>query len=386
MTEYYNIFKLKSNFKKNFYLIREEKMKKVFKISSAFIGVIVGAGFASGQEILQYFTSFGTMGILGGIVSTILFSYIGMVLVWAGSKTNADDHKIVIKKFTNYPVIGRILSWIIDIVLIITLFSFGVVMLAGAGSNLEQQFGIPSVYGTALMAIVVIIAGMLKIDFIVKIIGYVTPFLVLMILVISVYCVITLDTPYGTLDKVATSVQSPFPHWIIAGANYVSMNIGLGAAMAIVIGGAENNKRAAAIGGLLGGLVLGILIILSHLAIFAKIEVVKDLPLPMLGIVNEISPILGIVMSVIIFAMIFNTALSMFYSFSARFTIVDTKSFKIFYIISTLAGFGLSFVGFTKLVNKVYPILGNLNYLLILVILIAPIKFHFDNKKNYIER
>ena len=31
-------------------------MFKAIKIGSAFIGVIVGAGFASGQEILQYFT------------------------------------------------------------------------------------------------------------------------------------------------------------------------------------------------------------------------------------------------------------------------------------------------------------------------------------------
>lgn len=357
-------------------------MKKVFLISSAFIGVIVGAGFASGQEILQYFTSFGTMGIFGAIVSTILFAYIGMILVWAGSKTEADDHQIVIQRLTDYPGIGKVLAWIIDVVLIITLFSFGVVMLAGAGSNLEQQFGIPTAYGTALMALVVIIAGMLKIDHIVKVIGNITPFLVIMIVIISIYCIVTLDTPYAELDYISNTVTSPFPHWIIAGVNYVSMNIGLGAAMAIVIGGSEDNKRAAALGGLVGGLVLGLLIILSHLAIFSKIETVKDLPLPMLGIVNEISPILGVAMSVIVFAMIFNTALSMFYAFTARFTTVGTVKFKVFYILATLAGFGLSFVGFTKLVNKVYPILGNMNYLLIIIIMLAPLKLRMNNKNK----
>ena len=51
-------------------------MKKVFLIGSALIGIIVGAGFASGQEILQYFTSFGKLGIFAAIVSTMLFSYI----------------------------------------------------------------------------------------------------------------------------------------------------------------------------------------------------------------------------------------------------------------------------------------------------------------------
>lgn len=46
-------------------------MKKIMLIGSAFIGIIVGAGFASGQEILQYFTSFGTLGVLAAVVSTI---------------------------------------------------------------------------------------------------------------------------------------------------------------------------------------------------------------------------------------------------------------------------------------------------------------------------
>ena len=32
----------------------------------AFVGLIVGAGFASGQEIIQFFTSFGMMGMKSG--------------------------------------------------------------------------------------------------------------------------------------------------------------------------------------------------------------------------------------------------------------------------------------------------------------------------------
>ncbi|TDM02240.1 YkvI family membrane protein [Macrococcus carouselicus] len=355
-------------------------MKKVLIMSSAFIGIIVGAGFASGQEILQYFTSYGMLGIAAAIISTLLFSYIGMNLVWLGSKYKAVDHQNVIKEITDYPVIGRILAWIIDIVLIITLFSFGVVMLAGAGSNLEQQFGLPSYVGTLLMAIIVIICGMMNVDKVIQLIANITPFLIIFLLIISVYCLMTLDVPFEKLNHIATDVKSPFSSFIVSALNYVSMNIGLGAAMAIVMGGAEENRKIAATGGLVGGLVLGVMIILSHLAIFSQIDVVKDLPLPMLGIVNEISPILGIAMSVIVFGMIFNTAIGMFYSFAARFKPVNTKEFKIFYTLATIAGFALSFVGFTQLVGKVYPILGNLNYLLVIIICLAPFWLKYKEK------
>ncbi|HLR92703.1 MAG TPA: hypothetical protein VK048_06535, partial [Atopostipes sp.] len=68
-------------------------MLKVLKLGSAFIGIIVGAGFASGQEILQYFTSFGYMGTIGAIVATALFAYVGMTLVNVGSRLQTTNHK-----------------------------------------------------------------------------------------------------------------------------------------------------------------------------------------------------------------------------------------------------------------------------------------------------
>lgn len=50
-------------------------MKKAFQIAGAYIGVIVGAGFASGQEILQFFTSFGWISIAGTCMATLLFAF-----------------------------------------------------------------------------------------------------------------------------------------------------------------------------------------------------------------------------------------------------------------------------------------------------------------------
>ncbi|MFF2755834.1 hypothetical protein ACFVR1_19255 [Psychrobacillus sp. NPDC058041] len=60
-------------------------MKKSFQIGSAIIGIIVGAGFASGQEILQFFSSFGYFGITGSILAAILFAFLGMNLTQLGS-------------------------------------------------------------------------------------------------------------------------------------------------------------------------------------------------------------------------------------------------------------------------------------------------------------
>lgn len=357
-------------------------MKRIFLIGSAFIGIIVGAGFASGQEILQYFTSFGTVGILAGIVSTVLFAYVGMMLVWLGSIFKAEGHNDVIHKLTGGTMFGKVIAWLVDIVLIIALFGFGVVMLAGGGSNFEQQFGIPAVYGTALMVILVLVFGMLRVDNVVKVIGNITPLLIICIVIVAIYCLFTMSGSFSELDALAKSHTSAVPHWFIAGVNYVSLNVGLGASMSIVMGGNEKNSKVAAWGGLAGGIVLGLMIMMSHLAIFSKIETVGHLPLPMLGLVNDISPILGVFMSIVIYLMIFNTCLGMFYSLATRFTEIETKQFKIFYTIFTLIGFAISFAGFTDLMTFFYPVIGYMGIIIIIVLIYAPFKVRRIKKQG----
>lgn len=355
-------------------------MKRILLIASAFIGVIVGAGFASGQEVLQYFTSFGIMGTFGAIITTALFTYVGMMLVWLGSKFKKDSHKEVIHNITGKSLVGKILGWIIDLVIIFTLFGVGVVMIAGAGSNLNQQFGLPSIVGTLLMTALILLAGMLKVEGVVKVIGNITPFLIIFIILISVYSFITTNTPFSQLNTLSDAKPSTLPNWFIAGVNYASFNTAVGASMAIVMGGSEKNTKVAATGGLIGGLALGIMIVLSHLAIFTQIDVVGNMDMPMLGIVNNISPVLGIIMAIVIFGMIFNTGLGMFYAFASRFTVVDTMRFKIFYTIAVIVGLCLSFVGFTDLVAIFYPLIGYLGLVLILVLCYAPFKLKFNNK------
>ncbi|WP_152656186.1 hypothetical protein [Oceanobacillus sp. CFH 90083] len=344
-------------------------MMKIFVIASAFIGVIVGAGFASGQEVLQYFTSFGTLGILAAFVSTVLFAYVGMMLVWLGSRAQTSSYNEVI-----YKISGKYFGFVVDCVLVFTVFGVGVVMLAGAGANLNQQFGLPHVVGAILMSVLVLLTGMLKVDKVVAVISSITPFLILFVILISIYSFWTMDSSFSELNNAARSHGPNFPNWFIAGLNYATFNTSVGAAMSIVMGSAEKDRKTAAIGGLVGGIGLGVLILLSHFAIFAKIEEVGSLEMPMLGIVNNISPVLGILMALVLFGMIFNTAISMFFAFVARFAKVETKKFNIILAITLVAGFILSFVGFTDLVSKFYTLIGYMGLALIVVLIITPFR------------
>lgn len=47
--------------------------KNVINIAGAYIAFLIGSGFATGQEVLQYFTSYGYMGIIGALLTLVYF-------------------------------------------------------------------------------------------------------------------------------------------------------------------------------------------------------------------------------------------------------------------------------------------------------------------------
>lgn len=341
-------------------------MKKVLKLSSAFIGVVIGAGFASGQEILQYITSFGLLGTIGAIIATALFAYLGMVLMQIGSRMKTISHRDAI-----YKISGNKLGSVIDYIIIFTLFGVGVVMIAGAGANLNQQFDLPFFVGSTLMILLILLAGMANLNRFVTIIGSITPFLILIVIILTVYSIFTMDLSITTLNSIALEQPTTLPNWFISAINYVSFNIAVGASMALVMGGAEKSEKTAKLGGLLGGLGIGILIILSHLAIFSQIDLVQGYEMPMLQLANNISPYLGFVMAIVLFGMIFNTAASMFFSLGARFYEIGTTKFKTFLVIVLAISYLLSFVGFSDLVGYFYPLIGYLGLFLIGALIVA---------------
>lgn len=340
--------------------------KSILKIATAFIGAIVGAGFASGQEIVQYYTSFGIPGLFGSILATILYMFVGMALVRIGSRLRTRSHKEAV-----YQIGGKFVGTVIDYVLILTLFGVGVVMLAGAGSNLSQQFNLPVVFGTTLITVLIFVIGVLQLNKIIVIIGSITPFLLIFVILIAIYSIFHTTDSLASLNQIAKEQPTNLPNWWISFINHVSFNTSVGAAIAFVIGGEEKNEKNAIMGGLLGGLGLGFIIILGNGAIFSQMAVLDGQALPILEMVNNISPILGIFMALVLYAMIFNTAISMFLPFTTRFTKIGTKHFAFFLGTTLIIAYIASFIGFSDLIGLFYPVIGFLGLVLLITLAIS---------------
>lgn len=335
-------------------------MKDTLRVAGVYIGTIIGAGFASGQEILQFFTGYGWWGIIGTLVTMAMYPLLGYYLIVLGRRVKASSHKGVI-----YHICGKYLGAIVDILLAFFLFGVGVIMIAGSGSLFHQQFGIQPALGYAFMTVLVILALLLSLRRVLNVISALTPIAFALVVILAAYAAITADPGGVDLEAAAATQQElASPHWLLSAFLHVSFNVAITVSVMAIMGATERNYQAAKRGAVLGGIALGGFALIINVAMYFNITDVVGVDMPMLMIGNALHPVIGAAMALALLAMIFNTAVPMFYSFTARFFTVDTRGFRIAAVIVGTAAFGFGFIGFTELVGTVYPLLGYVGFVI----------------------
>lgn len=101
------------------------------------IGSLIGAGFASGQEIYLFFYRFGRNGIMGIILCNIIMSYTIYKTLTIIYNNNIDTYKGFLNYiFSDRLRLNNIINIIINIFLCITFF----IMVSGFGTYIYQEF------------------------------------------------------------------------------------------------------------------------------------------------------------------------------------------------------------------------------------------------------
>ena len=340
--------------------------KRIWSIALAYVGVMIGAGVSSGQDLLQYFVSFGAWGLIGVIVLGVLHVGFGRLMIALGSYYQSDDHSVVLAEIS-HPVIYRIL----DIALIITCFIFGFVMTAGAGANLNQQFGMPFWVGAFLCTALTIVVSFLDFKKIIGVIGVFTPMILVMIAVIFMTNVLGRHWDFEEMNRISQTIQSPFSSVWMSVVNYFAVCVMSAIAMAFVMGGSIFKINEAEKSGAWGGFMVGVIFFITTLILFANSDKVVKSDVPMLAIAKEVNPVFATLYAFVIFGLIFNTVFSLYYALGKRFAAGSEKRFKFFVTAFSLSGFLVSFMGFRQLVAVMYPIIGYMGLLMLVVLVVA---------------
>lgn len=330
----------------------KEKRITTLQVAGTYIGTIVGAGFASGQEMLHFFTQFGLKGFFGIVIASLLFIYFGYIIMQLGCKLRATSHLQVVKTIG-----GRLLGSFSDI--LITFFLFGALtaMIAGSGALLHQEFSLHPLAGSFLMAAITVITVIGGFYNIINSISIVVPFLIISAVGVSIISLL-LANPATTSSFVSLPKHGMLRNWIWSAIIYTSYNTVTSIAILAPLGNKVKDKKTIRNGAILGGLGLGIGAAAIFWALYVNQELVEKIEIPMLVIARNISPIARVIYALVLLAEIYTTAVGNLYGFSARICNMNESKANNLILGSSLLAFTASLAGFSNLVKYLYPIVG----------------------------
>lgn len=330
-------------------------IRNVIKLSGAFVACAIGSGFATGQEILQFFSGQGIMSIAGTLVTTILFSWCGAMFMKHGFEHRLESPVKIMEFY-----FGERLGKYIETIFQIFLYGVYVIMIAGAGATLSEYFGINPMIGRvgmAVFAFFTVILGLTKVG---EILGGIGTIIILFTLAIGAWSLMTnIGGLKGTSEIIPTLdiIKAP-GGWLGSGVIYPAYNAIVVIILSCSLGRNAKSSKEAVYGGLLGGVLFGASILVMNLGIIAHIKEIYDKQVPTLELVNSISPILAIVFAVIICFGIYTTTVPMLWGCVRHFAEDGTKKFFIIALILTALGLVLGMTNFKTLINVIYPASG----------------------------
>lgn len=325
------------------------KWGKMLQVAFTYIGTVVGAGFATGQEILQFFTQYGRTGVWTIALAVALFSWLGVKIMLLAHDVGAATYEDLNK----YLFGDRLGRWI-SLFTLFMLFGVTTVMLAGAGSIFAEQLHWSYQAGliiTLALSYSIIVKGM---NGIIAANSVVVPVMLLVTMIVVMY---TLHTPGSDNWLRLTSDAPPGKAWT-APILYASYNLSMGQAVLVPLGSEMKDRSILKWGGLVGGAGLGLLLFAGHFALSAHMPGVAQFEIPMGHIVGDLGSGIRLLFLLAIFGEIFTTFIADVYGLSLQ--ICQRTRWKTHGVVVSVLflSYLVSQFGFSKLLSTLYPLFG----------------------------
>jgi len=336
------------------------RLSNGIKVAAVYGSVFLGAGFASGQELIQYFVRFGRVGLVGIIVAGLLFGLVGWAVLRICLREGIEGYSGLMRH-----MLGAKLGPIMEGLVAGFLFCLFVAMLAGAGATGYEAFGAGFSVGALIVGLVVFLVLCFGLDGIVKVNLVVAPFILAGGIVVGLVAFFSYTTP--TFLMAAGGGFGLL--WLLSAVLYASYNLVTGVPVLTAAGSLAKTKKDGMVGGLLGGGVITILGLAMALPLFLYYSNVIDLEIPFLYIVFGYGRWFRVLyISVLVAALVTTAACNAF----AVLEWLKSRGFSrrmpaaaVLCVLGVLA----AHIGFSNIIIFVYPLFGFLGLFNIVVIL-----------------
>ena len=346
----------------------KEKMRigLLASLAGALLAYLIGSGTASGQESMQYFTSWGSVGgtLTVMVINAVVMFCTFMAYTYAGRHGTSDLAGVC--EFYCGKVVGKLFTafaWIFNT----CCFFF---MISGFGSTLNQQWGLPLWAGYLIAVALAVGTAVMGLQGIVNIIGKIGPVVVTFLFLLGVIAAFRF---FPHIPDGIVLIKSGQVELLQAGANPVLAGLSFGGCSILLVAAymasigkklAAYKKKYTIILCAIGALAITVTVGILGLCHLGNVEQSATAAIPNLLIANDIfgvaSSILGPVVAIIKILSIYSTFCPMLWTCVSTI-IKDEKSFK-YKLTCILSGVGVFivdlFIPYETLVNVIMTYCG----------------------------
>ncbi|MFA1819644.1 hypothetical protein ACDX78_05515 [Virgibacillus oceani] len=327
-------------------------MKWMFLI----IGTTIGAGYASGRELWQFFGHESGLAIL---IFTLFFSVSCAVILYVSYQKKSSHYLPVLQE-----IVGLKLTKFYDVMIFLYLFTTTVVMIAGSGAT-GQAFNFSYWLGIVIIVLALIFLFIKGINGLLSINQLILPLLIIGLL--YVLLLFTFDQELAL-----------FSHWHeqrnwMAAFPFTALNILPLIAVLGAIGNKVESTAEILVASIGSGATLGVV---SYIYNNSLIQIADELLLyeiPLFAILRNYPFEMVIFMTILLWFAIFTTAAAGILGLVTRMKEYFKGPLWLMVVIILLTMIPLSLLGFSTLVNYLYPIYGLLNLYVLTRLLLFPL-------------
>ncbi|MGP4107814.1 YkvI family membrane protein [Virgibacillus sp. L01] len=319
------------------------------------IGTTIGAGYASGRELWQFFGHESGLAIL---LFTLFFSICCNVIMNVSYEKQSTDYLPVLGD-----IVGVKLTKLYDVMIFLYLFTTTVVMIAGSGAT-GQAFNFSYWWGVLVIAIGLIILFLKDISGLLAMNQVILPLLLGGLLYILL--IFTMDQEL-----------SMFSHWSeqrnwTAAFPFTALNILPLIAVLGAIGNKVRSKQEIWIASLGSGLTLGTISFIYNNSLIQIADELLLYEIPLFAILKHYPFGMLILMSILLWFAIFTTAAAGILGIVSRLQSIINIPIWLLVVIILIAMIPLTTLGFSTLISYIYPIYGILNLYVLTRLLLYP--------------
>ncbi|MED3655302.1 hypothetical protein P4489_13440 [Heyndrickxia sporothermodurans] len=340
------------------------------QIAAVYVGTVIGAGFATGREIVVFFTKYGFIGILSILMAGFLFIVLGSKIMVKAIDLKAHSYEI----FNQY-VFGKSIAKLMNIFMLFMLLGVCGVMFSGAGSVFEDHLGIDKNIGIFLTIGLTILIMIIGTKGVFAVNSFVVPMMVLYNFIIMTQSLVApnfADTFFHIpeIDNGWKFFFSPF--------SYAALNLTLAQAVLVPIAYEVNDKEIVKWGGIIGGVLLTLILISSHITLI-MLPNVTQYDIPMAIIVQNMFSSIYFIYVAIIYGEIFTSIIGNIYGLGKQLRrYISLKMFWIYIMIIAVVTL-ISKINYGTLLSFLYPLFGYISLLFIILLWVK--KDKIDLKK-----